>query len=179
MESNEESRHFKIIFKKYELKDGVVNYLINLSSENDSSINLDFKDRFSRLNDLHEAFRKEADSLNFPKFPPKKMFFNTEEKFLAGRKVKLQHYFNTILGSKDFSRLKSLNVWIDDLIKKYNKSSKSLDKSENETNKSNKNLPNLKKSIENSQGNANGKSNTSPKNHNGIYLFIFLSDLFL
>jgi hypothetical protein len=165
----EESRHFKMIFKRYEINNGVVNYLINLSCENDSSINFDFKDRYSRLKELHDAFRKEADSLNFPKFPPKKMFGNLEEKFLSERKIKLQHYFNTILGSKDFSKLKTLKIWIDELIVNFNKTNKTLNKSENEKNKSKENLPNLNKSIGNSQdNNTSSKLVSSPKNQNGI-----------
>lgn len=164
----ETTKHYKIIFKKFEIIDGHVEYLINISCENDSSINIDFKDRYSRLKDLHESFKKEADSLNFPKFPPKKLFGNMEEKFLLERKIKLQHYFNTILGSKDFSQLKSLNSWIDGLIKNYLKSNK---------NKSDDKLVNIKdnnnpssKSIGQVQNFSNQMPNTSSttKNHNGI-----------
>ena len=162
------SRHYKIIFKKYEDISGYIEYTINLSCENDSSINIDFRDRFSRLKDLHEAFRKEADSLNFPKFPPKKLFGNKEEKFLAERRIKLQHYFNTILGSKDFSKLKSLTNWIDELLRLHNKSNKNTNKADNKSNESKEINTNLTKSMENNQANSKPTSPSSLKNHNGI-----------
>ena len=166
----ESSKHYKIIFKKFEDQSGHVEYTINISCENDSSINLEFKDRYSRLKDLHEAFKKEANSLNFPKFPPKKLFGNLDDKFLLERKIKLQHYFNTILGSKDFSKLKTLNKWIEDLVNVQNKSSKDLNKSDDKLTSTSDNNQNSARSAGNNQANTSNKSNTAsvPKNQNGI-----------
>ncbi len=103
------------------------------------------------------------------------MFGNLEEKFLAERKIKLQHYFNTILGSKDFSKLNSLKNWIDDLINNHYKNNKTLNKSENEKKRSKDNLPNLKKSIGNGQdNNSSSKIVSSPKNNTGKFYLFFI-----
>lgn len=161
-----ESKHYKIIFKKFEIGKHV-EYTINLSCENDPSINIDFKDRYSNLKDLHEGFKKEANSLNFPKFPPKKLWGNTEEKFLAERKIKLQHYFNTILGSKDFMQLKTLNRWINDLINTYS-AKKNKNKSDDKLINIGNNNQNLTKSIDNNETvNKTHNSASHVKNHAG------------
>ena len=158
------TKHYKIIFKAYgEIKGGYIEYTINLSCENDTEINFDFKDRFSNLNDLHTAFKKEANSINFPKFPPKKLWGNKEEKFLLERRIKLQHYFNTILGSKDFSKLISLTKWIDELLSLYYKPNK---------NKSSDKLADLSENnndaLNQGPNTANSKPIPStPKSHNG------------
>ena len=115
-----ESKNYRMKFVKY-LKGDYVQYQIRLICIEDNSINVEFLERFSNLKDLHESFKKEANSINFPKFPPKKFFGNSDEKFLNQRMTALEHYFNTILGSKEFSNLPSLKKWIDGLIKKYNK----------------------------------------------------------
>ena len=166
----ESTKHYKIIFKKFEILSGHVEYTINISCENDSSINIEFKDRYSRLKDLHEAFKKEANSLNFPKFPPKKLFGNLDEKFLLERKIKLQHYFNTILGSKDFSKLKTLNKWIEDLVNVHNKSNKDLNKPDEKLTTSSDINQDPARSAGNNQANTGNKSNTAsnPKTQNGI-----------
>lgn len=173
MESN---KHYRIIFKNFEILSGHVEYIINLICEKDSSINVEFKERYSNLKDLHESLKKEANSINFPKFPPKKLFGNLDEKFLNERKIKLQHYFNTILGSKDFSQLKTLNKWIETLIKKYNKTNKDNAKQDNKSNfQSDQNLlqsqqaKNTKTAQSNQQLNTNFKEGApTPRNHNGI-----------
>lgn len=157
-----ETKQYKIIFKKFEVINGHVEYTINLSCENDLTINFDFKDRYSKLKDLHDSFKKEADSMNFPKFPPKKLWGNLEEKFLSQRRIQLQHYFNTILGSKDFYNLKSLNNWINELMSTYHKPLPN----KNEKKSSDK-IPDLSKSSDQSNPTIN-KSAYSPKNNIGI-----------
>jgi len=181
MESN---KHYRIIFKNFEIFSGHVEYVINLICEKDNSINVEFKDRYSNLKDLHEALRKEANSINFPKFPPKKLFGNLDEKFLNERKIKLQHYFNTILGSRDFSQLTTLNRWVEGLIKKYNKTNKDNLKQEGKMNIINEvNYPNVgNKSSKSNQGNLQinsekiegGGNVASPRNHNGTILIYSL-----
>jgi hypothetical protein len=116
----EKSKNYRLKFVKY-IKREHVDYLIRLISLEDDKINVEFLERYSAFKDLHEIFKKEANSINFPKFPPKKFFGNTDEKFLNQRQTALEHYFNTILGSKEFSSIPSLKKWIETLIKKYNK----------------------------------------------------------
>lgn len=118
------SKNYRLKFFKY-IKREYVDYVIRLICLEDEKINVEFLERYSALKDLHEILKKEANSINFPKFPPKKFFGNTDEKFLNQRQTALEHYFNTILGSKEFSSIPSLNKWIDTLIHKYNKVSNS------------------------------------------------------
>lgn len=181
MESN---KHYRIIFKNFEITQGHVEYIINLISEKDSTINVEFKERYSNLKELHESLRKEANSINFPKFPPKKLFGNLDEKFLNERKIKLQHYFNTILGSRDFSQLSTLNKWIENLIKNYNKNKESQKQegktaNANDANQSgNTANKNLKLNQNNQQSNnqaKEGANNHSPRNQNGILNELFMS----
>ena len=56
MESN---KHYRIIFKNFEIIQGHVEYIINLISEKDSSINVEFRERYSNLKDLHESLKKD------------------------------------------------------------------------------------------------------------------------
>lgn len=117
----EKPKVYKIQFVKWIKNGDHVEYLITLLCMDDQTINVEFNERYSTLRDLNELLRKEANSINFPKFPPKKLWGNTDEKFLNQRLTALQHYFNTILGSKDFSQLNSLKKWIEYIIKKHNK----------------------------------------------------------
>ncbi len=116
----EKPKNYRLKFVKY-IKRDHVDYLIRLICLEDDKINLEFLERYSVFKDLHESFRKEANSINFPKFPPKKIWWNTEEKFLNQRQTALEHYFNTILGSKEFNNLPSIKKWIEGLITKYNR----------------------------------------------------------
>jgi hypothetical protein len=114
-------------------------------------------ERFSSLKNLHENFKKEANSINFPKFPPKKFFGSTDEKFLNQRQTALEHYFNTILGSKEFSNIPSLKKWVDEMIKKYNRSS-NIEKGKTFTNqieKQEKNIQQIGRTDSNSGANQN------------------------
>ncbi len=170
--------------RNFEILNGHVEYIVNLISEKDGSINVEFKERYSNLKDLHESLKKEANSINFPKFPPKKLFGNLDEKFLNERKIKLQHYFNTILGSRDFSQLTTLNKWIESLIKNFNKSKDShkqegkITNANDSNHSSNSVNKNLKVNPNNNQQSNNevkeGVNNHSPWNQNGIFLIVLI-----
>jgi hypothetical protein len=114
----EATKNYRLYFINYKKRDHV-EYFVRLNCLEDNSINVEFMERYSSLKELHDEMRKETNSVNFPKYPPKK-FFNLDEKFLNQRQSELQHYFNTILGSKEFSQLPSLRRWISGFIKKYN-----------------------------------------------------------
>jgi hypothetical protein len=116
----EKNKNYRLKFVKY-LKGDYVQYLIRLMTIEDISIGIEFYERFSTLKDMHEVFKKEANSINFPKFPPKKFFGSTDEKFLNQRMTALEHYFNTILGSKEFANMPSLKKWVEAMFKKHYK----------------------------------------------------------
>lgn len=120
----ENTRNYRLHFVNYKKSGDHVQYIVRLSCSEDTTINSEFLERYSSLKDLHDVLKKEANSINFPKFPPKKFFGNTDEKFLNQRQLGLQHYFNTIMGSRDFSHLPSLKAWIDSIIKKLTKDGK-------------------------------------------------------
>lgn len=118
----EKTKNYRMKFVKF-LKGEYVQYQVRLICLDDNTINVEFLDRYSTMKDFHEVLKKEANSINFPKFPPKKFFGSTDDNFLKQRSTALEYYFNTILGSKEFSNIPSLKKWIDGLIKKYNKPS--------------------------------------------------------
>jgi hypothetical protein len=107
-----------IQFVSWALLGDHVEYQIHLFND---KLSAEFTHRYSSLRDFHEAVKNEAKDPNLPKFPPKKFFGNTDKQFLNQRMVGLQHYFSSILSSKDFSNLKSVRTWVNDIIKKYGK----------------------------------------------------------
>ena len=121
----EKPKNYRLKFVKY-IKRDHVDYLIRLIFLEDDKINVEFLERYSVFKDLHESFKKEANSINFPKFPPKKIWWNTEEKFLNQRQTALEHYFNTILGSKEFNNLPSIKKWIEGLVSKHNRTNNTV-----------------------------------------------------
>jgi len=117
----EKETNYRLQFVKHTKSGDHVEYVIRLICLEDSNISVEFLDRYSNLKKIHDVLKNEANSINFPKYPPKKFFGSTDEKFLNQRQTALNAYFNTILGSREFSKLPSLKKWILDLIKKYNK----------------------------------------------------------
>jgi hypothetical protein len=159
----EKSKNYRLKFVKY-VKGEFVQYLIRLVCIEDTSINLEFLERYSTLKDLHESFKKEANSINFPKFPPKKFFGSTDEKFLNQRMTALEHYFGTLLGSKEFSNLATLKKWIESIIKKFNKNSTGeLTKSSSKDEKIDKNQSKVLRSDSNTPSNQTPTHTTTLK----------------
>jgi hypothetical protein len=115
----EKQKNYRIYFINYKKRGDHVEYIMRLNCIEDSRIFAEFAERFSSLKDFHDIMKKEANSTNFPKFPPKKFFGNTDEKFLNKRQTDLQHYFNDILGSKEFSLLPSVKSWILRMLEKH------------------------------------------------------------
>lgn len=137
--------NFHIQFTKYIFEKDHVLYNIELICKDDTNVFISFTERYSTLETLHEKFKKEAKSNNYPSFPPKKYFGNTEPKFLSQRLNSLQSYFTNILSHKEFSKLKSVKEWIVELFKKYYskpKDSSSNTKSEQQEVKPKENLNN-------------------------------------
>ena len=119
MESN---RNYKLLIVNHKKTEDHVEYLIRINDlKNNTSF--EFYERYSNLKSLHDNLRKEMTSSlsNFPKFPPKKFFGSTDEKFLNQRQTELNCYFEQIFNSNGFSQLPSLKKWIDDAFKKYAK----------------------------------------------------------
>jgi hypothetical protein len=115
----EKNRSYRIYFINYKKKGDHVEYIMRLNCIDDEKLFAEFSERYSTLKDLHDVLKKEANSINFPKFPPKKFFGNTDEKFLNKRQTDLQHYFNAILGSKEFSQLPSVKTWVSKSLERF------------------------------------------------------------
>ena len=109
----------KARFTKWVKSEDHVEYFIKIMSTKDDTLNVDFTERYSTLRDLYDILRKEANTSKFPKFPPKKYFGNTDEKFLNQRMAALDHYFSQVF--EDFAHLASFKKWVDDKIAKYSK----------------------------------------------------------
>ena len=111
----------KIQVVTYKKEEDLVRYQIKITSQDDPSLNAEFYERYSSLHKLHEALKKEANNLsNFPKFPPKKFFGTTDERFLNQRQLGLQTYFDAITRTEDFVNLPSFKKWINILFIYYN-----------------------------------------------------------
>jgi hypothetical protein len=156
--------NLKLRFTKWVKSEDHVEYQIKIISTKDDNLNVDFNQRYSSLRDLHDVLRKEANTSKFPKFPPKKYFGNTDERFLNQRMAALDHYFNQVF--EDFSHLNQLKKWIDDKItkctvKKVAKENIAKDVNINAIKKNqpivNSNDPKLKK--ERNDNNSNDKNN--------------------
>lgn len=123
------SANFNIHFLKHFFIGEKVYYQILLYSKDDDSLRVEFSERYSELDKIHEKFREDSKSKNYPKFPPKKFFGSTDEKFLNQRLSSLQAYFSNILTHKEFSQLKTVKLWICEVFKKnYKPPVKSQDK---------------------------------------------------
>jgi hypothetical protein len=116
----EKNRNYRIYFINYKKRGDHVEYIIRLNCIEDNNLYAEFTERYSTLKDLHDAMKKEATKAsNFPKFPPKKFFGNTDEIFLNQRQTELQKYFNQLFSSKELSNLPSLRQWILRVLEKF------------------------------------------------------------
>ena len=115
---DKEYSNLTIQFVSWVIQRDHVEYQINLFND---KISAEFTQRYSSLRNFHDAIRIESRDPNFPKFPPKKYFGNTDKQFLNQRMVGLQHYFSCVLLSKDFSNLKNVKNWVTEILKKYGK----------------------------------------------------------
>lgn len=121
-----------------------VEYEINLVSNTNPNFHIKFYERYSKLKVLHDQLRKETTATNFPKFPPKKFWGSTDEKFLAQRQTELNVYLNALFSSNEFSNLPSLQKWIKEAIAHHKKTEekaaaqKVAENKENDNNKLNK-----------------------------------------
>ena len=114
----EPNRNYNIFIVNHKKTEDHVEYLIKINYLDKT---FEFYERYSNLKTLHDNLRKETTSQNFPKFPPKKFFGSTDEKFLNQRQTELNSYFEQIFHSNEFSQLPSLKRWIDEAFKKYAK----------------------------------------------------------
>ncbi len=162
----------KLRFTKWIKTDDHIEYQIKIISTKDESLNADFNQRYSTLRDFHDALRKEANTNKFPKFPPKKYFGNTDEKFLNQRMAALDHYFNQVF--EDFSHLSLLKKWIEEKLAKYSKKVvKEPIKDETSTqNKSKVIEPSESKKINKPEENKQDKNNKAK----GTIILIFLEE---
>ena len=107
--SNIKCKSFKIL--NHINQNGTIIYIIEIHLSNNQSIKIN--QRYSELLNLHNLMSKEA---KLPPFPPKKIFGNTDEVFLAQRQKDLNIYYNKITSSNDFVNLPSFTKWILNII---------------------------------------------------------------
>ena len=127
-----EPEKYNLIIINHKINNNHAEYLLRLLNNNE--IVVEFYERYSVLKTLHDNLKKEISSNNFPKFPPKKFFLNTEEKFLNQRQTELNTYFELLFKNKDFVNLPSLKKFINNSIKKYAKNKKPTNNNNNEIN---------------------------------------------
>jgi len=145
MESNDD---YKIIIINHKINNNHGEYLLRLL--NHDKIVVEFYERYSNLKNLHDNLRKESMSNSFPKFPPKKFFSNTEEKFLNQRQTELNSYFELVFKNKDYANLPSLKKFINVSINKYGVNIKTTNNENNNNNNiNNKNNENNNNNNEN------------------------------
>lgn len=157
---------YYIRFIKYFLEKDHVLYNVEIVCKNDASYSVTYNDRYSNLEKFHQIFKKAAKSHNYPTFPEKKYFGNTEPKFLSQRLSSLQNYFENILSHKEFSKLKSVKDWIYDLFIKYYKPQTVVDQNQNNSSKNNKGNGNIENNnnVSFNNNNKNNKLNDNNKN---------------
>ena len=138
-----ESEKYNLIIINHKINNNHAEYLLRLLNNNE--IIVEFYERYSVLKTLHDNLKKESASNNFPKFPPKKFFSNTEEKFLNQRQTELNTYFELIFNNKDFVNLPSLKKFINNSIDKYaikNEKNNNNESNNNQISNNNENLIN-------------------------------------
>jgi len=128
-----DKNNLKVRFTKWVKSEDHVEYQIKIISTKDDTLNVDFSQRYSTLRDLYDVLRKDANTSKFPKFPPKKYFGNTDEKFLNQRMAALDHYFNQVF--EDFSHLPTLKKWVEEKIAKHSTKKLTKENSKDNVNK--------------------------------------------
>ena len=134
-----ESKKIKISIKEHSKSEGHIEYILLIEIDGHS-----FKvpKRYSELKTLNDSLRRETNSNNFPKFPPKKFFGFVNEDFINKRQQELNTYFEGICNSSEFSSLPSFLKFMDD-CKQHMKGNKSKDEKKEEP----KNISVLKKTM--------------------------------
>jgi hypothetical protein len=116
MESNS---NIKIYFVKYIIAEHVT-FVMRLLLNGSAEPIAEHSERYSDLKQLHTLMKSEAKSSNYPHFPPKKYFGNTDPVFLNKRLTDLQCYFDTIFASEEFRKLPSLKTWLNSILVRNN-----------------------------------------------------------
>jgi hypothetical protein len=98
-----DSAALRVLFVKYEMKEGHVEYIIQVS-DNEQSWTISC--RYSKLADIHALLKGLNKKL--PDFPPKKMFGSNNPDFISKRQTSLQHYVKTLLDGGNKYNIKPL-----------------------------------------------------------------------
>lgn len=113
-----EATKYKISVTSHNKTDDHVEYTITVTNLSENAT-YTFSERYSNLKVLNDQMKKEVSSAgNFPKFPPKKFFGSSDEKFLNQRQQELNIYFEEISSSAEYSNLPSLKKFLEDNLKK-------------------------------------------------------------
>ena len=108
---------YNLVIVSHNIGKDFVEYIMQLINSNQPNNIIEFRERYSNLLILHNLLFKESGSNNFPKFPPKRIFGNMKEDFVLEREKDLKTYFQKIFENQEFYKLKSLQNWIDNIIK--------------------------------------------------------------
>jgi len=108
---------YNLVIVSHNIGKDFVEYIMQLINSNQPNNIIEFRERYSNLLNLHNILLKESNSNNFPKFPPKRIFGNMKEDFVLEREKDLKTYFQKIFENQEFYKLKSLQNWIDNIIK--------------------------------------------------------------
>ena len=108
---------YNLVIVSHNIGKDFVEYIMQLINSNQPNNIIEFRERYSNLLNLHYILLKESGSNNFPKFPPKRIFGNMKEDFVLEREKDLKTYFQKIFENQEFYKLKSLQNWIDNIIK--------------------------------------------------------------
>ena len=108
---------YNLVIVSHNIGKDFVEYIMQLINSNQPNNIIEFRERYSNLLNLHYILLKESGSNNFPKFPPKRIFGNMKEDFVLEREKDLKTYFQKIFENQEFYKLKSLQNWIENIIK--------------------------------------------------------------
>ena len=76
----------------------------------------EISDRYSNLKVLNDALKKEWSSGSFPKFPPKKFFFSSDEKYLQQRQNELKAYFEDLSERGDLGKMQTIKKYLEEKL---------------------------------------------------------------
>ena len=106
-----------ILFQKKEIDHA--EYFFRLSEKKNPNHFVDFKMRYSKLEELNKNFLSDKQINNFPSFPKKLIRHN--DKNLNERFKELKNYFFIIFNQYQFYKLDSVQRWIKDIFNNIKK----------------------------------------------------------
>eukprot|EP01017_Pseudomicrothorax_dubius_P037363 TRINITY_DN5467_c0_g3_i4.p1 TRINITY_DN5467_c0_g3~~TRINITY_DN5467_c0_g3_i4.p1 ORF type:complete len:283 (-),score=45.70 TRINITY_DN5467_c0_g3_i4:36-884(-) len=107
-------------FIKHEIRDNSTVEYTMLVTEASTKESWTIVSRYSQFREVHKQLKTLAKG-KLPKFPPKKLFGNTDSTFIFQRQKALENYFNVVLADPFLSKLQPLQHFI---LQNHNKTIK-------------------------------------------------------